>query len=268
MTAFDPLRTFDGSTASARDLTNSRARSIRDTSLTMAIVTKAMFVGDEAAVQCVAAHKPGLSFEAEGIGFWLWGPPLELSSDRKLWREELWKFSREANTIIALSDPHLSAIRSWGSVQVIEGEHCDQVMLVEPAVFEIIAMPVTLSGRGAGRPPRPLAVRSVELSQQQPRFERATNLFAECGTDLTKLYMVMELIEKQHGGFPPKKQPVKRTEFCTLIQVEEAEWAALHRTARPFRHAEPHEDEGPVLTPNQARALIQHALKLWLERDV
>jgi hypothetical protein len=227
-----------------------------------------MFQASEGAVECAASHLPGLNFERDGVGYWLWGTPLKLSSDPNLWREELRAFTRTANSIIALSHPSLSGLQSWGSVQIIDGNRCDHVLLAEPAIFENIFLPVTLSARGGGPPPRPLVGRIADLAARQPRFERAANLFAECGDDLTKLYMVMELIEKEHGEFPSKKKKALRTAFCKRIQVEEREWEALHRTARPYRHAEPHEDDGPVLTVLQARALIQHALKLWLEREV
>jgi hypothetical protein len=232
------------------------------------VIRKAMFDASEAAIACVASNLPGLNYDANGVGFWVWGDPLELGSDVKEWREQLRTFSRRANAIIALSDPNLSAIRSCGSIQIIDGDKCDHVMLAEPPIFESIFFPVTLSAKLGGPPPRPLAVRAAELTARQPRFEQAANILAECGEDLPKLYMVMELIERQHGKFPPKSQPLERTAFCNLIQVEEAEWAALHRTARPHRHAEPHDMARPVLTPRQARTLIQHALKLWLEREV
>lgn len=93
-------------------------------------------------------------------------------------------------------------------------------------------------------------------------------MLAEAGDDLVKLYMVMELIEKAHCGFGKKRERAKREHFCSRMQVNERDWEALHRTARPFRHAEPHEDGGPVVTSCQARILVQHALKLWLEREV
>ena len=227
-----------------------------------------MFEASEAAIACLSLHLPGLNYEADGVGFWLWGGPLNLRSDREEWRVQLGKFSRTANTIIALADPNALAIRSWGSVKIIDGEKCDHVMLAEPAIFESTFFPVTLSARLGGPQPRPLAVRAAELTARLPRFEQAANILAECGEDVTKLYMVMELIEKAHGKFPRKRERLKRTAFCNLIQVEEAEWEALHRTARPHRHAEPEDMNGPVLRPRQARALIQHALKLWLEREV
>ncbi len=232
------------------------------------MIIKALFEADEAATRSLASAFPGLSFEGDEDLHWLWGEPLALGTDHDRWREQLEAFSRKANTIIALLDPGLKAIRSWGSIQTEDGNSHHFVMLAEPLALEVIISPVTLSARGGGPPQRPLSVRAIELSQREPRFERATNILAEAGDDLTKLYMVMELIEKAHGSFPKKNRPKQRADFCRRIQVEQTEWEALHRSARPYRHAEPHEDEGPILTPTRARSLLQHSLKLWLEREV
>lgn len=233
----------------------------------MAEILKVLFDGEEPAIKLVA-ESCGLSFEAEGERFWLWGDALQLSKDLKGWRHELERFSRKANAIIALSDPALSAIHPYGSVLTISGDQHRHVLLSKPTQIEITGYPVTLMVRGGGPPPRPLADRVPELCARLDRFERAANILAECGNDLAKLYFVMELVERAHGGFPPKKQRKERGAFCRRIQVEEPEWEALHRTARPFRHAEPHEDEGPVVSPRQARILLQHVLKLWLSREV
>src|SRR5437764_13731039 len=118
-----------------------------------------MFLATEDTVQCVASHLPGLQFEQDGAGYWLWGPPLKLSPDRKKWREELRAFSRTANAIVALTSLNVGALSSWGSVEVIDGDRRDHIMLIEPLVFETVVIPVTLSARGGGPQPRPLAAR-------------------------------------------------------------------------------------------------------------
>ena len=233
----------------------------------MAEILKVLFDGEQPAIKLVA-ESCGLSFEAEGERFWVWGDALQLSQDSKEWRHELESFSRKANAIIALSDPTLGAIHPYGSVLTINGDRHHHVLLVEPVQIEITGSFVTLMARGGGPPARPLADRVPELCARLERFERAANILAECGNDLVKLYFVMELVERAHGGFPPKKKRKRREEFCRRIEVEEREWEALHRTARPFRHAEPHEEKGPVLSPQQARILLQHVLKLWLIREV
>ncbi len=234
----------------------------------MAAIYKAKFQGDAAAIYAVATHLPSVSVEADDGGFWLCGDPLRLGPDQKDLRIQLDAFSRKANALIALTDPNLAAIHPSGAIQVLDGRRRGHILLTEPGYFEINGLPVTLSARGGGRQPRPLAERLPELSAREPRFERAANLLAEAGEDLVKLYMVMELIERAHGNFPPKKKRADRQAFCNRIEVDEAQWEALHRTARAYRHAEPHEDDGPLVMPRQARYLIQHALKLWLERDV
>lgn len=230
-------------------------------------VHKARFQGSLAAVEAVAAALPALSFEADEGGYWLWGDALEIG-ERKSWRQNLSDFSRKANMLIALADPKLTAIHPTGNVKVINGDKCDYVILVEPARIELIGIPVTLSARGGGPLPRPAAERALELSGREARFEKTASMLAGCGEDLRELFKVMELIERAHGGIPKKHRRPEREEFFRRLQVEEAEWEAAHRAARPHRHAEPHEDGGRVVTPRQARYLIQHTLKLWLEREV
>lgn len=200
-------------------------------------------------------------------GVWLWGAPLALNPDQDF-REQLSAFTRRANSLLALADPNLSGIRSCGTVEIHRDGRRDRVCLIEGATMEITGGRLTLSARGGGPLPRPMSERIPELSAREPRFERATNILAECGLDMVKLYMVVELIEFAHGKFPSKNHPERRAEFCRRIEIVESEWEALHRTARPKRHAEPHLDAGPIMTVKQARYLIQHALKLWLEREV
>jgi hypothetical protein len=229
---------------------------------------KAGFVGERAAAEALVNNLPELSVEFDEEGFWLCGEALELGDDQEKWRESLDAFGRKANALLALLGLDLGAIRSGGAIQIVEGNKRNYVLLPELAHFEATFHAATLSATGGGPPPRPLARRAAELCTREPRFERAANMFSEAGEDVVKLYMVMELIERAHGGFPKKHRRAERETFFRQLQVEEEEWVALHRSARPYRHAEPHEDEGPTMTPRQARSLIQHALKLWLTREV
>lgn len=229
---------------------------------------RAIFGGNPESFQALVGALPGLQFEPVEKHFWLWGEPLQLDAQGDL-LTQLARFCRSANSMIALSNPRLTAIHSCGSVEIVDGLQKHRVCLVEPAHIEYAGGFVTLgsTGRSSGRPPRPLAQRVAELSEREPRFERACNLLAECGSDFTRLYMVAELIERAHGG-RPKKPPEARNQFFERLQVEESEWVAIGRSARPHRHAEPHNDDGPVLRAELARVLIHHVLKLWLEREV
>ena len=140
---------------------------------------------------------------------------------------------------------------------------------MDTLVLETTFYPVTLSARGGARVhQRPLAERLADLCSREPLFERAAAMLAESGDDWRELFKVMEIIEKAHGGCPKKRRRASRTAFFRKLEVEEKEWEALHRSARPFRHADAHDDGGPTVRPKQGRILIQHALKLWLERAV
>jgi hypothetical protein len=108
----------------------------------------------------------------------------------------------------------------------------------------------------------------AELSGDDPLFALATDILAEVGNDFRELYRAAEAISKAHGGFPKKERRAARLAFCAKLEASEDNWEAIHRSARPSRHAVPHDMEGPRLTARQARLLIQHALKLWLEREV
>lgn len=231
-------------------------------------VQKAMFQGELEAIEAVAMHLKGLSFERDGTGFWIWGAPLALGSTQAHWRDRLDAFTRKANTLVALSSPSLAAIYATGAIQIVDGDRRDHVLLADPIFIEIIYPPITLSARGRKPTQRLFADRAAELCESDPQFEQAANILAECGDNVARLYMAMEHIELAHGGFPPKKKAAQRRAFCERLGVSEADWEALHRTARPHRHAKPHEDWGPTMTPRQMRHLIQHALKLWLEREV
>ena len=85
---------------------------------------------------------------------------------------------------------------------------------------------------------------------------------------MRELFKVVELIERAHGGLPNKRNPVERECFFKGIEVAGDDWEALHRSFRPERHAEPHDMAGRTISPRLARILIQHALKLWLAREV
>ena len=231
---------------------------------------KAMIQGEARAVELLRRSLPGLHFDAADDGYWVWGAPLTLGADRNQWRTELASFTRSANTIIALSDAELRPILTTGAVQIEDGHRRDHVLLAETGRFESTFFPatITLSGRGGGPAPRPLAARAADLCASQPRFEKAANIFAAAGQDLRELYKVAELIAAAHGRPGNKAGAHARDAFYSRIEILERDWMALHRSARPHRHAEPHIDLGPVLSPKQARYLLQHALKLWLEREV
>jgi hypothetical protein len=62
-----------------------------------------------------------------------------------------------------------------------------------------------------------LPERIIELCDMDERFERATNILAEAGEDLVKLFMVTELIEKAHGKCPPKGKRGERSRFCAKL---------------------------------------------------
>jgi hypothetical protein len=96
----------------------------------------------------------------------------------------------------------------------------------------------------------------------------AAHFLAHAGDDVREIYRAMEAIEKAHGGWPKKKDRARRATFCAKLGVKEDDWEGLHRTARPRRHAYPHDMQGPTFTPAQARVAVQHALKLWLYREV
>lgn len=237
----------------------------------MAVIYRTRFIGEREAIDALAAHLPELIVEEDGEGgYWISSPQLQFVPPADTYRDQIDKFTRLANTLIALSDPRLTAINHQGAIEAWDGTRCDRILLAETAVFEAIIFPATLSATGqtAEIPSRPIAVRAAELSAREPRFERATNIIAECGEDVPRLYMVMELIEKAHGGFPKKADRPGREAFSKRVEVREEEWAALHRTARPHRHAEPYDDPGPILTVSQVRLLLHHALKLWLAREV
>ena len=230
---------------------------------------RAKFQGPHDSVAWLADNIPNLTSKPDGEGgFWISGTALRLSNDRDKWREKLDAFARKANMLIALADPSLYAIQRAGAVEIVDGNRRDCVLLTEPLRIEVVVHPVILSAAGGGPIPRPITERAAELAAREPRFARAANILAEAGKDLVRLYMVMELIERAHGGCPKVHRRAEREAFFQRLQVFEAEWVALHRTARPFRHAEPHEDPGPTITSWQARASLQHALKLWLTREV
>lgn len=223
--------------------------------------------GDTASITALLRQLPGLQSDTRDDGFWLWGMPLDLNPLGDF-REQIGRFSRYANAIIALSDPSLSAIRSTGTIEIQHEDRCDRVVLLEGAKLEVTGGSIKLFARGGGAPPRPISERIPEMFLREPRFEMASNILAECGEDMREIYKVVELIERAHGGFPKKRERLMRAEFCRRIEVDESDWEALHRSARPARHAEPHEDEGRIITPRAARILIQHTLKTWLERSV
>ena len=79
---------------------------------------------------------------------------------------------------------------------------------------------------------------------------------------------ILQLIEIAHGRMPKKTKPIERENFFKTIEVAADDWEALQRSFRPKRHAEPHDMVGRTISPRLARILIQHALKLWLAREV
>jgi hypothetical protein len=111
----------------------------------------------------------------------------------------------------------------------------------------------------------------AELFACCDHFRDASVWLANSGNDLRELYKVMEAIEEAHGGWPSKKKAADRATraaLCAALMVDEDQWEALHRTARPARHAYPYNMVGHTYTPQQVRAALQHALKVWLERVV
>jgi hypothetical protein len=234
----------------------------------MAAVYKAFFQGSQPALELVSSSF-GLSFEADENGFWLWGDALEIGPTEGEWRSRLSKFAQKANMIVGLECPAWGPIKSTGSVSIVNGGTTHHVLLAETAHFEVTLHPVILSARGGGAPtPRVLAVRAQELASREPRFKEAASKLAAAREDFRELFKVAELIEKGHGGLPKKRPRGERHTFFDQLQVEESDWEALHRSARPHRHAEEHVDGGPKITAGQARALLHHALKLWLDREV
>lgn len=235
----------------------------------MAAIYKARFEATGAAVECLVQNLPGLSFETEEGQFWLWGLPLGLDAEVQDLRTHLAVFAKRANALLALSDPNLAAINPGGAVQIEDGESRSVIALVDALVFETTFYPVTLSARGGARvQQRPLAERLADLCAREPLFERAAAMLAASGDDWRELFKVMEIIEKAHGGCPKKRRRASRAAFFRKLEIEEKDWEALHRSARPYRHADAYDDGGPTVRSRQGRLLIQHALKLWLERAV
>lgn len=235
----------------------------------MTAIYKARFEATEEAIECLALHLPGLSFEKEEDRFWLWGPPLSIDAEIQDLRTRLFVFAKRANALLALSDPNLAAINPGGAVRIEDGKSRSVIALLEGLDVEVVLNPVTLSARGGARvQQRPLAERLADLCAREPLFERAAAMLAASGEDWRELFKVMELIEKAHGGCPMKRRRASRAAFFRMLEMEESEWEALHRSARPYRHADAHDDGGPTVRARQGRLLIQHALKLWLERAV
>ena len=201
--------------------------------------------------------------------FWLWGPPLALDANVQDFRDHLAQFTRRANALLALADYGLVAISLGGAVQIDEGRRRSTIPLIDPLIIETTFHPVTLAAKGGARvEQRPLADRLEDLCSVDPLFERAAAMFAASGDDWRELFKVMEIIEKAHGCCPRKRRRASRAAFFRKLEIDESDWEALHRSARPYRHADAHEDGGPIVRAKQGRLLIQHALKLWLERAV
>ena len=156
-----------------------------------------------------------------------------------------------------------------GAVRIEDGESRSIIALADTLIFETTFYPVTLSARGGARAQqRPLAERLADLCAREPMFERAAAMLAASGDDWRELFRVMEIIEKAHGGCPKKRRRASRAAFFRKLEIEEKEWEALHRSARPYRHADAHDDGGPTVRAWQGRLLIQHALNLWLDRAI
>lgn len=215
-------------------------------------------------------HWPELTIEAceDENTFWVGGTPLDLGGCFGNFRLGLKQFSEHANCLIALIDADLSSVSSLGCLEVIEGETRHRICLVESARLEFVGQPIVLEARGTTRPIRPMAQRAIELLAREERFCHATTIFAACGEDMRELFKVAELIEIAHGRMPKKTKPIERENFFKTIEVAADDWEALQRSFRPKRHAEPHDMVGRTISPRLARILIQHALKLWLAREV
>jgi hypothetical protein len=201
---------------------------------------------------------------------YLVGSPLKLGPDPEHWREEAETFADTANRSLVLSNPFAAPIKVANTVRCEGKAGVETRSLPERPKSDSITHPVVLRARMDTRKGtvRPLPEREAQLSARDPKFASAVRILAMAGTDLRELYRAAEAIENAHGGFPPIKKPTQRSAFCHMIEVSEDDWAALHRSARPARHALPHDMSGPTITATQARVLIQHALKLWLEREV
>jgi hypothetical protein len=224
----------------------------------------------EEALEALTRHWPDLEIEAceNADTFWVGGTPLNLDACNSNYRSGLQAFTNLANCLIALTDPNLSSVHSLGSLEVIDGETRHRICLVEPARLEYAGMPILVSARGSTRPTRPMHMRVVELLASDERFGQATLIFAGCGEDMRELFKVVELIEKAHGGLPKKSRIADRQEFFSHIEASADDWDALHRSFRPERHAEPHDMQGPTISPRLARILVHHTLKSWLARKV
>jgi hypothetical protein len=181
------------------------------------------------------------------------------------------RFTDFANTLLAVSSSDARAITPSGQLyRIDENGARHHRLLADPGSYALVLYLVTLSARGSTSrgQPRLLSERVAELCGRSEYFRKAGALLARAGDDLRELYKVMEVIEKAHGGWPKKKDRAGRAAFCAALQVNENEWEALHRTARPTRHAYPHDMNGPTYAPPQVRIALQHAMKIWLEREV
>ena len=226
--------------------------------------------GSDESFRVVSEHLPSLKVRREGETTLLSDPCLDLGS-KDTRRVDLAKFTDLANAVLLLSNSNADPIRQHGPVFLEDENGCRHyVLLPETGVFSLVFYPVTLSARGVtgAREPRALGARVAEFFARSDHFAKASAFLTNAGNDLREIYKAMEAIERGHGGWPKKADRERRAAFCAALMVEEDEWEALHRTARPARHAYPHNMVGHTFTANQVRAAVQHALKVWLEREV
>ena len=213
---------------------------------------------------------PGLKFREDGGVRFVWEPNLLVGREDN-WRSAIQEFIDRLNCLLFIDDPYTNSVVSTGSiVRVRPDGRRDRVLLIDSGIFELSVHSITLSARGgSGRQePRSLHVRALELASRLERFRKAGAILAKSGDNFGQIFMAAELIEKAHGGLPSKNKALERAKFFARTGIDPFSWEALHRSARPARHAEPHIDGGPTISAKQAKLLVHHALKAWVEREV
>src|SRR4051794_6629319 len=216
------------------------------------------YCGESASFTQLQQLWPDLELRTEGGNVLLGGRPLQKIDEPTLC-EGVARFTDCANTLLAISNSNAGTIRQQGSLYRIDENGRHYSILLEAGSCAVVGYPIALSARGSTirEQPRPMGDRVAELCSRSEPFLKAGALLAHAGDDLRELHKVMEVIEKAHGGWS-KKDKTGRAAFCTALQVNEAEWDGLHRTARPTRHAYPHDMNGPTYAPPQVRVALQH----------
>lgn len=222
--------------------------------------------GDDHAFRLLCRKDPELQLRIEDSNVFL--GPLKFINQDSL-RREIDRFIDSANVLLLFLDPNAGRIRLQGPLYREDDDgRRHHVLLADAGVFSSVFYSVTLrTSSDSGQQPRGLKTRVAELCAQSDHFRKASVLLANAGEDLREIFKSMEAIEKGNGGWINKNR-TEREAFCASIQVSVAEWKALRQTARPARHAYSHDVDGLVYTPKQAQAVVQRALKAWLDREV